>query len=130
MEQVQAQKTIVEILAEARSVAGKLAKVEEKAAASQKEVQDYNAKMMDMMTGAVLQTADNNIATLANEQKKHLRRLEAVRKNAGADAATLTALGAQISAEIARLTEPYAGATPSDEPSEDADETGEEAADE
>lgn len=92
---------------EIKKIAVKLSKVDTKAAESEKEVAKCNDVMRSMMDGETPQTGTNNIAVVAKEQQKHVKKAEKIRENAIEDAKVLMELEAELSEMVAGLIAPY-----------------------
>lgn len=92
---------------EMKRIAVKLSKVGERAAESEAEVAKCNDEMLKMMNGEVPQTGTNNIAVIAKEQQKHLKKAESIRGKAVEDAQALVALEDELKEMVAALVAPY-----------------------
>lgn len=108
-----------------KRLTAKLGKVDTKAAESEVEVQNCNDTMLKMMQGEIPQTGANNIAVIAKEQQKHMKKAEKIRENAVEDAKTLTELQAELNGMVDALVAPYkAKFVDNSEPTIDEDADG------
>lgn len=116
---------VVVVLGEVKRLAGQLSKVDVKAAESEKEVAKCNEQMLDMMNGKVEQTGANNIAVIAKEQQKFLKKAEKTRENAVEGAQALLALQEELNGMVDALIAPYKSKfVDSNEPTLDEDADG------
>lgn len=109
MEQVQVQKTAIQRLP---AVIKSLSKIEEKASGFDAEATSTGALMMDILSGKVKQSPDNDMVTLSKTQQRAQAKAAAIRAKGVELAAELKTLGSDIAAEIAKLVAAYNDETP------------------
>ena len=104
-----------------------LSKIEEKAVAFDQEAITTGTTMMDILSGKTKQTPENDMVTLSKNQQRAQAKASGIRSKGRELAAELAEMGAEITAEIERLTAAYADSSIPESPvdeEEDLDEDG------
>lgn len=84
-----------------------LSKIEEKASGFDAEAASTGALMMDILSGKVKQSPDNDMVTLSKTQQRAQAKATAIRAKGVEQAAELKQLGTELAAEIAKLVAAY-----------------------
>lgn len=100
-------RTLDMVLAELKREGSKLSRQEAKAVESDKLADAFNGEIMEMAQGNKQQTPTRNIATIAQEQAKHIKRAAKFRENNSATVAKTRELQAEANQIINSLLTPY-----------------------
>lgn len=114
--------TAMTVLADLKKAAGKLEKQEAKAKEADSAAAKFNDDIIAMASGEIAQTAERNVATLAKDQAKHIKRAAALRAKNADTVLEVRTLRSQMNEFLDDLLLAYGEDTPVEDVAEDVEE--------